>query len=125
MSRLKTPVIAVVVLAVQLVGLVLFNAVPELIYLGHYGVLALLARAGRPLSAIVDGRPPVHRASRTVPVGWARKGAVMREMVERAKGLLMAHRNLTEDEAYRTLRGMAMSQNKRLVDIAEAVLAAR
>jgi hypothetical protein len=35
----------VVVLAVQLVGLVLFNAVPELIYLGHYGVLALLARS--------------------------------------------------------------------------------
>ncbi len=35
----------VVVLAIELVGLVLFNAVPELIYLGHHGVLALLARS--------------------------------------------------------------------------------
>ena len=35
----------VVVLAIQLVGVILFNAVPELIYLGHYGVMALLARS--------------------------------------------------------------------------------
>ncbi|MGD9764868.1 MAG: hypothetical protein AB7V27_14235 [Candidatus Binatia bacterium] len=35
----------VVVLGIQLVLIVLFNAVPELIYLGHHGVVALLARS--------------------------------------------------------------------------------
>lgn len=45
-----------------------------------------------------------------------------RKIVERAKGLLMAHRNLREDEAYKALRQMAMNQNRRLVQVAEAVL---
>jgi AmiR/NasT family two-component response regulator len=46
-----------------------------------------------------------------------------RKLIERAKGLLMAHRHLREDEAHRLLRETAMNQNKRLVDVAEAVLA--
>jgi hypothetical protein len=45
-----------------------------------------------------------------------------RRLVERAKGLLMAHRNLREDEAHKTLRQMAMNQNRRIVDVAEALL---
>lgn len=45
-----------------------------------------------------------------------------RKLVERAKGLLMAHRQLTEDEAHKVLRTMAMNQNRRIVDVAEAVL---
>lgn len=45
-----------------------------------------------------------------------------RRIIERAKGLLMAHRQLSEDEAHKALRQMAMNQNRRLVDVAEAVL---
>lgn len=45
-----------------------------------------------------------------------------RKVVERAKGLLMAHRRMSEDEAYKALRQMAMNQNRRLVDVANAVL---
>lgn len=45
-----------------------------------------------------------------------------RKVIERAKGLLMAHRDLTEDQAYKALRKMAMDQNKRLVEVAGAVL---
>lgn len=45
-----------------------------------------------------------------------------RKLVERAKGLLMAHRHLSEEEAHKMLRQTAMSQGKRLVDVAEAVL---
>jgi hypothetical protein len=45
-----------------------------------------------------------------------------RRLVERAKGLLMAHRNLREDEAHKTLRQMAMNQNRRIIDVAEALL---
>lgn len=45
-----------------------------------------------------------------------------RKLVERAKGLLMAHRQLSEDEAHKLLRNMAMGQNRRMVDVAQAVL---
>lgn len=46
-----------------------------------------------------------------------------RKVVERAKGLLMAHRRLSEEEAHKMLRQTAMNQNRRLVDVAESVLA--
>ena len=46
-----------------------------------------------------------------------------RKLVERAKGLLMAHRRLTEEEAHKMLRQTAMNQNRRLVEVAESVLA--
>ena len=46
-----------------------------------------------------------------------------RKLVERAKGLLMAHRRLSEADAYKMLRQTAMNQNRRLVEVAEAVLA--
>lgn len=46
-----------------------------------------------------------------------------RKVVERAKGLLMAHRHMSEDEAYKALRQMAMNQNRRLLDVAANVLA--
>ncbi|MDO9360525.1 MAG: nitrate- and nitrite sensing domain-containing protein [Polaromonas sp.] len=53
----------------------------------------------------------------------ARASLNERKLVERAKGLLMAHRKLSEEEAYKMLRQTAMSQNRRLTDVAEAVLA--
>ncbi|APG19512.1 transcription antitermination regulator [Kosakonia radicincitans] len=46
-----------------------------------------------------------------------------RKQIERAKSLLMQHRQLSEEEAYKTLRSMAMNQNKKLVEIAGAMLA--
>ncbi|MCW2480102.1 nitrate regulatory protein [Candidatus Symbiopectobacterium sp. NZEC135] len=46
-----------------------------------------------------------------------------RKQIDRAKGMLMQHRGMTEEEAYKTLRSLAMSQNKKLVEIATAMLA--
>jgi hypothetical protein len=46
-----------------------------------------------------------------------------RKVVERAKGLLMAQHRMTEDEAYRALRETAMNQKRRLIDVANTVLA--
>ncbi|QCB46232.1 nitrate regulatory protein [Hydrogenophaga sp. PAMC20947] len=46
-----------------------------------------------------------------------------RKLIERAKGLLMAHRSLSEEAAHKAMRQMAMNQNRRVVDVAEAVLA--
>lgn len=45
-----------------------------------------------------------------------------RKLVERAKGLLMTRRQLSEQDAYKTLRQMAMNQKRRLADVAQAVL---
>lgn len=45
-----------------------------------------------------------------------------RKLVERAKGLLMARRQLSEGEAHKLLRQTAMNQNRRLADVAQAVL---
>ena len=46
-----------------------------------------------------------------------------RKVVDRAKGLLMAQHRMTEDEAYRALRETAMNQKRRLIDVANTVLA--
>ncbi len=45
-----------------------------------------------------------------------------RKVVERAKGLLMAHQNLSEEQAYQKLRSMAMNKKLKLVDIAQRIL---
>lgn len=45
-----------------------------------------------------------------------------RKLVERAKGLLMKHYNLSEDEAYRLLQRRSMETRKPMREVAEAVL---
>jgi len=45
-----------------------------------------------------------------------------RKIVERAKGMLMQSKRLSEEEAYKTMRSMAMNQGKTLKDIAIAVM---
>ena len=52
----------------------------------------------------------------------ARAALSDRKLVERAKGILMA-RGLSEHDAYRRLRRLAMDQGKRLRDVAESVVA--
>jgi response regulator NasT len=52
----------------------------------------------------------------------ARSALQSRKMIERAKGLLMSTRGLTEDAAYTLLRKTAMNQNRRIADIAESLL---
>jgi response regulator NasT len=45
-----------------------------------------------------------------------------RKLVERAKGVLMARGQLSEDQAYQKLRTMAMNKKMKLADIAQRVL---
>jgi mannose-1-phosphate guanylyltransferase / phosphomannomutase len=47
-------------------------------------LLDLLASTGRTLSSVVKELPRLHMAHESVATPWERKGAVMREMVERA-----------------------------------------
>ena len=52
----------------------------------------------------------------------ARRALNERKSIERAKGLLMTRRGLTEEAAYKLLRQTAMDQNKRMVELAESML---
>ena len=47
-----------------------------------------------------------------------------RKIIDRAKGILMKSRNLSEDEAYSLLRQTAMNEKKKLADIAKSVVMA-
>ncbi|MDW4498904.1 ANTAR domain-containing protein [Sulfitobacter sp. D35] len=47
-----------------------------------------------------------------------------RKVIERAKGILMRSRGMTEDEAYALLRSTAMEKGRRLPDVAEALVTA-
>ena len=52
----------------------------------------------------------------------ARQALTERRVLERAKALLMQHRQLSEDEAHRFLRQTAMNQNRRINEVAEAIV---
>jgi response regulator NasT len=45
-----------------------------------------------------------------------------RKLIERAKGILMKERTLSESDAYALLRKAAMNENRRIVDIAKSVV---
>lgn len=45
-----------------------------------------------------------------------------RKVIDRAKGLLMKSRNLSEEEAYALLRSTAMKESRRLADVAQGVI---
>lgn len=45
-----------------------------------------------------------------------------RKIVERAKGILMSKKKVSEDEAYKSLRKLAMEQNKKLIDVARSMI---
>jgi len=47
-----------------------------------------------------------------------------RKFVERAKGLLMQSRSLTEDEAYHALRKLAMAKKQRIGEVAQQLIEA-
>ena len=47
-----------------------------------------------------------------------------RKKIERAKGIVMTQRGIDEPAAYRMMRKAAMDQNRRLVEIADSIIAA-
>lgn len=54
----------------------------------------------------------------------AKKALAERKTIDRAKGLLMSARCLSEDEAYALLRRTAMNQGRKVSEIAEALVTA-
>jgi two-component system, response regulator / RNA-binding antiterminator len=54
----------------------------------------------------------------------ARSELADRKVIERAKGILMRARGLSEDEAYKALRTKAMNEKRRIADIARSLVTA-
>ncbi|MFK7868358.1 MAG: ANTAR domain-containing response regulator [Roseobacter sp.] len=54
----------------------------------------------------------------------AKRALVDRKTLDRAKGILMRQRGLTEDEAYKLLRKTAMDQGRKVIDVAQALVTA-
>jgi len=54
----------------------------------------------------------------------ARNALDERKAIDRAKGILMRARNLTEQDAYALLRRTAMNENKKIADVAQSVITA-
>jgi response regulator NasT len=75
---------------------------------------------------IVQAAVAMFRRYRQIETELQRAEASLKEraLIEQAKSLVMRQRNMTEPEAYRLLRRTAMDRNRRIVDIAAAVLAA-
>ncbi|MCX5578513.1 ANTAR domain-containing response regulator [Kaistia terrae] len=54
----------------------------------------------------------------------ARSELADRKVIDRAKGILMRSRNLSEEEAYALLRQAAMNEKRRIADIAQSLVTA-
>jgi response regulator NasT len=53
-----------------------------------------------------------------------REALETRKLVERAKGILMRRLNLTEEEAFRRMQRRSQNENKKLAEIAQAIITA-
>ncbi|MFI0472625.1 nitrate- and nitrite sensing domain-containing protein [Halomonas sp. HMF6819] len=51
-----------------------------------------------------------------------RKALRERKLIERAKGLIMAHQSMSEEQAYRFLRKTSMDQSKSMASMAQSIL---
>ncbi len=54
----------------------------------------------------------------------AKRALEERKVIDRAKGMIMRHRGVSEDEAYALLRKTAMDQGRKVADVAEALVTA-
>lgn len=52
----------------------------------------------------------------------AKDKLVERKVIERAKGLLMQQKRVSESEAFQMMRKLAMDRNRRLVDVAQQII---
>ncbi|WP_425080764.1 ANTAR domain-containing response regulator [Ruegeria arenilitoris] len=88
-----------------------------------YVVDGLQAERIKPVIDTAIARFQVLRQMRTELVE-TRRALEERKVIERAKGLLMKAKGVSEDEAYALLRKTAMNQNRRVADVAEALVTA-
>ncbi len=97
------------------------TTMPVAVLFGH-SLEAGGAEAGRSLVELVQSQARRLRSMED-ELQAARAALEERRLIEQAKALLIKHRGMTEDEAYRVLRKAAMDQGKRLIEVARAAIA--
>ncbi len=88
-----------------------------------YVVDGLQAERIKPVIDTAIARFQVLRQMRT-ELAETRRALEERKVIDRAKGLLMKAKGISEDEAYALLRNTAMNQNRRVAEVAEALVTA-
>ncbi len=88
-----------------------------------YVVDGLHAERIKPVIDTAIARFQVLRQMRT-ELSETRRALEERKVIDRAKGLLMKAKSISEEEAYALLRKAAMNQNRRVADVAEALVTA-
>ncbi len=88
-----------------------------------YVVDGLQAERIKPVIDTAIARFQVLRQLRT-ELAETRRALEERKVIDRAKGLLMKAKGVSEEEAYALLRKTAMNQNRRVADVAEALVTA-
>jgi len=87
-----------------------------------YVVGGLTAERIRPIVDVAMARFEQFQAMRQ-ELDKAKTTLEERKQVERAKGIVMKRRLVSEDEAYKLLRKQAMERNQRIAQVAENVIA--
>ncbi len=88
-----------------------------------YVVDGLQAERIKPVIDTAIARFQMLRQIRT-ELAETRRALEERKVIDRAKGLLMKAKGVSEEEAYALLRKTAMNQNRRVADVAEALVTA-
>lgn len=88
-----------------------------------YVVGGLSSERVKPIIEVAMARFDEYRALRR-ELDKAKATLAERKLIERAKGILMSQRGLTEEQAYQALRKAAMSRNRRLAEVAEGIITA-
>ncbi|MBD8161845.1 nitrate regulatory protein [Erwinia persicina] len=83
---------------------------------------ALTPRLGRSLLAMIQQQSK-RLQDQDDELAALRASIEERKQIDRAKVLLMRHHDYSEEQAWQALRKMAMNQNKRMVEIASALVA--
>lgn len=88
------------------------------------GVYTLDGALPKPMRSILDVVEAQSRHIEDVShqLESARTALAERKTIDRAKGILMSSRRMSETDAYSLMRQTAMNQNKRLVEVADAIV---
>lgn len=110
--------------AVMPVAMVLVDADPALSGQDSAGLYAPDGLRPKLMRSVLDVVQAQSQRLRDVSLELETAKAALneRKVIDRAKGLLMSTRNLSEEEAYKLIRKTAMNQNKRIIEVAEAIL---
>jgi hypothetical protein len=118
---------AIAVTATSAIAMLVTDVDPELNNFGLDGGIGLYALDGSQPKAMHSILDVIQAQSRRIDdmshqLESTRVALTERNVIERAKSLLMKGRRLSDKEAYALMRATAMNQNKRIFEVAEAIL---